>query len=715
MTRAAWLTASALAATAATAAVPPSADSMALAGDVRGCTELLLRMLDRGEAPADELLYRLVGVFHGSGMEAECVALLDSLEGEGHGDLTGWKVSALDLGGLTEEALPLAGDDPYLAAWLRREGGATELPVAPPPGSLAERVVAVMAAPDGAVPVSALRQAVIDAPLAPRLAGEVMDELEPVLERAGDWWDELALRLSGTSAGGRLDLLLLERRAHLWSEGQDYWREVLEGGGPGAGVAAEALLLADRSRWGGSLTVFDALLETGRDSLALALLEASSDHGFRAGARLALLREQSRWEELLALADSVHASGPDTLAGRAALFRARALRGGGSPHEVYYSAYLDFAAAHPLHPTASEAAYIAARYLEGEGDWGAAADAYLLSLGSAGGGFGGAGAYWRGGLCHYMDGRGGRGDSLWREGMELFPWSAWWDEMAFWSARYAARSGDADGHAEGMLEVAGRCPREFYGLLAAERSGAPPPPPPSMPATELRGSPLLSGALEMTASGYGTMAAGALYGAASPDTAARAAALALLGEHPSSLRLLRAMELRLRGSGTGRLPDSLLRLAYPAPFLAASSEAGARAGVDPPLLLAVMRQESYFDRLAGSRVGASGLMQLMPGTAGDIARWYGLEGPDAERLRDPETSILFGALYLGRQLSAFDGVVPLALAAYNAGPGNASRWLERLGYDPSDPELLIERISITETRNYVKHVITNYLVYRELL
>jgi soluble lytic murein transglycosylase len=132
------------------------------------------------------------------------------------------------------------------------------------------------------------------------------------------------------------------------------------------------------------------------------------------------------------------------------------------------------------------------------------------------------------------------------------------------------------------------------------------------------------------------------------------------------------------------------------------------------LVTGLMRQESYFNRWARSWAGATGLIQLMPGTAGDIARWYGLTPLSGADFYDPVKSITFGSLYLNRQYTAFDESLVLTLCAYNAGPGNASAWMEDFPLEQDDPELFIEQIPLTETRGYVKHVMANSWIYGEL-
>jgi soluble lytic murein transglycosylase len=124
-----------------------------------------------------------------------------------------------------------------------------------------------------------------------------------------------------------------------------------------------------------------------------------------------------------------------------------------------------------------------------------------------------------------------------------------------------------------------------------------------------------------------------------------------------------------------------------------------------------MRQESGFRADAVSPVGARGLMQLMPNTAQRAAAQGALdtENPD---LNDPRQNIELGAFYLGKLLSMLGGQIPLAVAAYNAGPAAVGRWLRSADELPLD--LWIARIPYDETRFYVGRVLTNWLAYRSL-
>ena len=128
----------------------------------------------------------------------------------------------------------------------------------------------------------------------------------------------------------------------------------------------------------------------------------------------------------------------------------------------------------------------------------------------------------------------------------------------------------------------------------------------------------------------------------------------------------------------------------------------------------IIRQESSFDRAAQSPVGARGMMQLMPGTAREVSGKMGL-GYDLGRLtRDPEYNISLGSNYFESLMNYWGGSAPLAVASYNAGPGNVRKWIRQYG-DPrlpgADIVRWIEDIPFSETRGYVQRVLENAVVY----
>jgi soluble lytic murein transglycosylase len=130
----------------------------------------------------------------------------------------------------------------------------------------------------------------------------------------------------------------------------------------------------------------------------------------------------------------------------------------------------------------------------------------------------------------------------------------------------------------------------------------------------------------------------------------------------------------------------------------------------------ISRQESSFDPYAVSHAGARGMMQLMTGTAREQAGKMGV-GFDSYRLiSDPSYNVLIGSAYFNRLLNNWNGSVPLAVAAYNAGSGNVRKWISRYGDPRGQVDMLkwIEAIPYTETRAYVQRVIENSVVYDSL-
>jgi len=132
------------------------------------------------------------------------------------------------------------------------------------------------------------------------------------------------------------------------------------------------------------------------------------------------------------------------------------------------------------------------------------------------------------------------------------------------------------------------------------------------------------------------------------------------------------------------------------------------------MIHAIARQESQFNRDAVSHAGARGLMQLMPGTARETAGKLGLSYNPGSLNADTDYNIQLGSTYLQRMLAYYGGNYPLAVAAYNAGPGNVNKWIRANG-DPrlpgGDMVKWVEQIPIFETKNYVQRVLENAVVY----
>ena len=281
----------------------------------------------------------------------------------------------------------------------------------------------------------------------------------------------------------------------------------------------------------------------------------------------------------------------------------------------------------------------------------------------------------------------------------------------YWAGRAALGAGQFQ-TANSYFQQAAAHPGLFYGQLALERVGrAVPAPAAAMPqytTTSVQraafNSRRLVQALRLLGQ-QGRSTEQALFVralASSLDTDVDRNLALQLGEElrRQDLAVWVARMARIKGSGF------YVRQAYP--YLSASVSSSIWS-----LANGISRQESSFDPYAISHAGARGMMQLMPGTAREQAGKMGL-GYDSYRLiSDPNYNVTIGSAYFKRMLNIWDGNVPLAVASYNAGSGNASKWVRRYG-DPRgrvDVVSWIEAIPYDETRGYVQRVIENSVVY----
>ena len=685
------------------AAVFAEADSLMLTGRFDEALDALAGVLVTTPGGRDAALYRLVGLFHSCGREAEGAVFIDSLSRAWGSDLGGWQASLLDLAGDSAGASACT-PDPYLRTYL---GGFVQPPGGlAPPSTPAEVLVRLLLAPPGSLTADQMKSCADLAVVFPDAAARLAEEMRKKLSVPAEVWDRDmgVLRASGRTEDA--DLLSIARMGATRCLDEDEASRIL---GSAAGPAGEAaLLLASRgsSGWRTSWRVADALAQSGHSSELAGLVSSSPDRCFSAGAGMALLRAASRPSDLLDLCDSIDATAPDSLRARASLFRARALRDLDRDPEAW-SAYLLFAGSWPDDPAAHESAFLAGRYYDAEQDWPGAARAFETALAATGEGRYDESCFWRGGFARFASGDTEGALSLWTAGCSEFESGFWRDKMLYWSAR-AMPAGSSERTALLRAAAAGH-PWEYYGLLASDILGDGQAWHPSYPSLDPPAE-----ALALVRSGYGRLASGVLRYSAIPDTVSRIAGLSLLGEHRRAIELCGALDSRLRYSHSGMLPDSLAILQFPAPYSDLVREVAGGLSTSPELITAIMREESSFDRNATSSVGARGLIQLMPGTAHDVARWYGLPELAGAQLCEPANSILYGSIYIDRQYDSFSGELPLVLAAYNAGPGNASRWRESLPYT-SDHEWFTERITYRETREYVKRVTRSCWIYGRLM
>jgi len=167
------------------------------------------------------------------------------------------------------------------------------------------------------------------------------------------------------------------------------------------------------------------------------------------------------------------------------------------------------------------------------------------------------------------------------------------------------------------------------------------------------------------------------------------------------------------GVADGKRTPARMRIEYPRSYWQQVRAKCRGTGIDPYLVLAIARQESTFRPALTSHAGARGIMQVMPPTA----QWLAKVDPSIDaaciaNLENPDNSFRLGIGYLLRMVERSSGNLVHALASYNAGPGNCSKWLKR--WPKADLETFVENIPFGETRNYVKTVLGAYAAYHSL-
>lgn len=184
-----------------------------------------------------------------------------------------------------------------------------------------------------------------------------------------------------------------------------------------------------------------------------------------------------------------------------------------------------------------------------------------------------------------------------------------------------------------------------------------------------------------------------------------------VGAYHYALRLVRSQfREKLERTG-GEIADGLWRVAYPTGLIP-TIQMSAVKGVDPFLVAAIIREESQYDGKAVSRVGAIGLMQVMPATAKAVAHQHRLPPVSRDDLFDQEMNIRIGVRYVEQLLTQFSGNLVQAIAAYNAGPMVVRNWADT--YSGRSEDEFVELIQYQETRQYVKRVLRSYKEYLRL-
>lgn len=158
--------------------------------------------------------------------------------------------------------------------------------------------------------------------------------------------------------------------------------------------------------------------------------------------------------------------------------------------------------------------------------------------------------------------------------------------------------------------------------------------------------------------------------------------------------------------------DKAWELLYPLHFSGLVKSNATKNKIDPLLVQALTREESYFNPQAVSSSQAKGLMQLMPATASSVAKWEKLNNFSQLDLFKPEVNLRLGSRYLKYTHDTFNGNSMLAVASYNGGPGNVNKWIKTM--PTSDWDQFVENIPLDETRNYVRKVFRSYWAYKDI-
>lgn len=286
-------------------------------------------------------------------------------------------------------------------------------------------------------------------------------------------------------------------------------------------------------------------------------------------------------------------------------------------------------------------------------------------------------------------------------------------EWQYWLARADAQLGQplaAEKRYRALVRTHG-----YYGLLAADQLGIDYDWPQSATRSstddsaratairQLRQRPNLRLAFVLHAAGEYADARSAFMAALDEVPQAQLTALAQLTEQANWHDRLAVV--------IARMPDDIRKdwfaARYPMPWRTTFDTAAAQQEISPDWLFAVVRRESLFMADVGSHAGAQGLMQLMPRTARWINRKADLHLPSLD-LHDPDTSIRLGAAYLRYLADRFPQQRPVAIAAYNAGPGRVRQWLPR---QPLPADVWVDTIVYDETRAYTRAVLAGSVIY----
>ncbi|HID63726.1 MAG TPA: tetratricopeptide repeat protein [Anaerolineae bacterium] len=364
-------------------------------------------------------------------------------------------------------------------------------------------------------------------------------------------------------------------------------------------------------------------------------------------------------------------------------------------------------------------------------------------------------ALFQAGLCYYRQAKERKAVDAWRKLLEDYAQSELRSKALFWLGKAYLRLGETEEAKQSLAEATAVSARDYYALRAEElrraRDGDASPPfaganillatdrpaeqeeaeawleswanvsgegsEPGDPDFDLTRDPHFRRGQELLAVGLREEALNefkALREELADDPLALyqlALACRSMGLYRSSIRCVQRIVHLSPVESVLEGPPFLQRLAYPLYFedlVIAEAQAN---NLDPLLLFAVIRQESLFEPYAASWADARGLTQIVPATGEWVATRLGWPEYHPDDLDKPYVNVKFGAWYLAYQIQDF-GNVFAALTAYNAGPGNAIRWLST--ENESDDDLFVEGITFAESQLYVKRLYEYYFAYNAL-
>jgi soluble lytic murein transglycosylase len=400
---------------------------------------------------------------------------------------------------------------------------------------------------------------------------------------------------------------------------------------------------------------------------------------------------------------------PDAEAAPAAQLRYATLLWNRDRDQEAAQAFLDFRRRYPDDAKTPDVLYALARIAQSEGQTDTAvaaydhlADAYPSSALAHE-------ARWRVGWIRYQQGR-------WQDAAAAFGRAAAGTdangaaEAQYWQARALAHAGDRAAAERLYRSIVTDAPTSYYAGWAEQRLGVPAAtlhPPAAPPAQGVGAVPPAADpyhwvrAEELQAAGLRPLARVELRAFEHANADQPGATPAILAAYPAVDGYRDAIRLANARGMTD--PTIFFPLAF---WPQISRHSG---DVDPLLVLALMRQESFFDPGARSSANAQGLMQLLPSTAERVARRIGQPAPAS--LYDPDANITLGVAHLQQLLQTYQGDPLKTLAAYNGGEEAVAKWQRRFGN--LEPDEFVESITYRETRDYVKRVMGNYRKYQQ--